>query len=72
MIPPVALRAFPPEGGPRQWPGQARSTAFSHGLLRGHLAGLLCSPSRNPSHVWANAVELSGGVATLMPVTTES
>ena len=38
------LRRLPP-GGERWWPGQARSTAFPNGLLRGHLeAGLLRSP----------------------------
>ena len=28
-LPPESLRAFPPGGAQRQWPGQARSTAFA-------------------------------------------
>ena len=35
LTPPEALRAVPP-GGRRQRPGQARSAAAPHGLLRGH------------------------------------
>ncbi len=34
MLPPKSLRAFPPAGGHRQWPGQARSAA---------VAGVACS-----------------------------
>jgi hypothetical protein len=40
MAPPcVGFAAFPPEGGQRQWPGEARSTAFPE-WETSYLAGL--------------------------------